>query len=93
MHLVSPAAASPGAGRAVFPTLLEVSFKIGGHLRLLPLKRQKDFPPTHQKREFQLYHEELPHGLLRVIRSGHFFPAGNWVISSQGRVMMLGAAC
>ena len=33
-------------------------------------------------------HETMPHVLLRMVRSGHFYPAGNWVIPSQGRGMV-----
>ncbi len=30
----------------------------------------------------------MPHVLLRMVRSGHFYPAGNWVIPSQGKGMV-----
>ena len=30
----------------------------------------------------------MPHVLLRMVRSGHFYPAGNWVIPTQGRGMV-----
>ena len=32
--------------------------------------------------------ESMPHVLLRMVRSGHFYPAGTWVIPSQGRGMV-----
>ena len=30
----------------------------------------------------------MPHVLLRMVRNGHFFPAGNCVIPSQGKGMV-----
>ena len=30
----------------------------------------------------------MPHVLLRMVRSSHFFAAGNWVIPSQGKGIM-----
>ena len=41
----------------------------------------------HQFHPFRLQ-EELPHVLLRMVRSGHFYPAANWVIPTQGRGMV-----
>ena len=41
----------------------------------------------HQFHFFRLG-ETMPHVLLRRVRSGHFYPAGNWVIPSQGRGMV-----
>ena len=40
--------------------------------------------------QFHFYrlHEEMPHVLLRMVRSGHFYPAGSWVIPSQGKGMV-----
>ena len=37
---------------------------------------------------FHCLGEDMPHVLLRMVRSGHFYPAGNWVIPCQGRGMV-----
>ena len=36
--------------------------------------------------------EDMPHALLRMVRSGHFYPAGTWVIPSQGKGMVRSCA-
>ena len=41
---------------------------------------------------FWRVHESMPHVLLRMVRSGHFYPAGNWVVPTAGKGMVFGRA-
>lgn len=46
---------------------------------------------AHVFYQFNVRHrlvEDVPHVLLRMVRSGNFYPAGTWVIPSQGRGMV-----
>ena len=41
---------------------------------------------------FWRVHESMPHVLLRMVRSGHFYPAGAWVVPTAGKGMVIGRA-
>ena len=41
---------------------------------------------------FWRVHESMPHVLLRMVRSGHFYPAGTWVVPTAGKGMVFGRA-